>query len=81
MSKDLVLKSGTAAKGPELVSVRTLRDVQFFGLHGSQLSASMAGLHIHWNGDVVVVTHDSFPGQVKWLMPGGIEHLTFKEAE
>ena len=78
---DMKLKAGTAPKGPELISVRTTRDVQFFGVHGSQLSASMQGLHMSWNGDVVVVTHDSFPGQTKWLMPGGIEHLTFRDAE
>lgn len=78
---DMKLKGGTAAKAQELVSVRTLQDVQFFGINGRQLSASMQGLHMSWNGDVVVVTHDSFPGQTKWLLPGGIEHLTFKEAE
>lgn len=81
MSKDLVLKSGTAAKGPELTMVRTTKDVQFFGVHGSQISSTMLGIHMHWNGEVVVVTHDSFPGLTKWLFPASIEHITFKDAE
>ena len=80
MSK-LTPKSATVPRGPELVSVRTMNDVNFWGISGKQLSVTMVGLHMTWDGTSVRMTHDSKPGEEKLLLASGIEHLTFKVGE
>ena len=77
MSKELDLKSGTKASTKRLTMVKLLNDAVFFGIHGSQLASGMQGLHMSWNGDVVVVTSDNYPGQEKWVFPGNIASLTW----
>ncbi len=78
MSKELELKSGTSKQERKLSAVRLAYDFIAFGINSSQLSDQMQGLHIRWNGSVVVVTSESFPGQEKWILPGGIKELTWK---
>lgn len=64
-----------AAPKKQIVTVKLLEGIQFFNVAGTQLSANMPGIHLHWNGEVVVVTHDSWPGQEKWVFPGGISYI------
>ena len=81
MSEELKLKTGTPKQGPKLVSVKTNYDCQFFGINTSQVSANMAGIHIAWTGEHVTVRHESFPGMEKWILPGGIKEMTWKDEE
>ncbi len=74
---ELKLKSETKSYGT-VVSVRTIESVQFLGVNGQQLSSSMAGIHLTWNGDVVVVTSDSYPGESRWLFPANISDIRWK---
>ncbi len=60
-----------------LDSVRLLEDARFFGINSAQVARSMAGIHLEWNGDVVVVTHDSYPGQSKWVFPANISTISW----
>ena len=78
---ELKLKSETKQKPMRPSLVRMHEDVQFFGINGKQLSEGMSGIRLEWNGDVVVVTCDSFPGQSKWLFPSGIQYLGWKTDE
>jgi hypothetical protein len=80
MSKELELKSGTKQTFPKPKMVRMLNDVQFFGVSGPQVTEGMGGgIHLEWNGSVVVVTCDSNPGESKWLFPAGISFISWKE--
>ncbi len=70
---ELNLKSGTKKPARRMAMIRTLRDMQFFGVNASQLTPGMAGgLRLEWNGEVVIVTHDSYPGEERWVFPAGI---------
>ncbi len=64
-----------------LTAVRTAYNVQFFGINTTQISATMSCLHLEWTGEHVKVTHDGFPGEEKWILPGGICEMTWKEKE
>ncbi len=80
MSKELALKSELK---PEKVTrklerVRTTYDCIFWGINTSQVTAGMAGIHLEWTGDYVRVTSDYFPGEEKWILPGGIKELSWK---
>ena len=75
---ELNLKSPTKQPERAIVMVRTNDDVQFFGVHGRQISATMSGMHLHWNGDVVVVRNDNFPGQERWVFPANISDIHWK---
>ena len=55
--------------------VKTTEPVQFFGVSGSQISSNMQGLHLEWNGEVVVVTWDGAPGKEKWIFPATIAFI------
>ncbi len=77
MGKELELKSATK-NAKRLSAVRLNYDFVAFGVNSSQLSESMACMHLEWNGDHIRVTHDSFPGQEKWILPGGVKELTWK---
>ncbi len=77
MSKDLDLKSGTKPVAKKLTSVSLANNFQAFGLNCSTLSATMAGLHLEWNGDVVVVWHEAYAGQEKWIFPGNITVMSW----
>lgn len=79
MSKELILKSETAKRPDRKVAmVRLGYDFVAWGINSSQLSEQMQSLHLSWNGDVLVVTHDGFPGLEKWVFPGAIRELTWK---
>ena len=75
---ELKLASGTKATDKVILSVRTVNDVQFFGVNGSQIAASMSGMHLNWNGEVVVVTNDNFPDTERWLFPANISDIQWK---
>ncbi len=75
---ELNVKSGTAKQDRKLSAVRLAYDFIAFGINSSQLSDQMQGLHIRWSGIAVVVTHDTFPSQEKWVLPAGIRELTWK---
>ncbi len=77
---ELNLKSGTASKTTKrLVGVRLSYDFIAFGVNAASLSESMAGLHLAWDGYRVVVTHDAYPGQSKWVFPAGCKEVTWKD--
>ncbi len=80
MSKELDLKSELKTKRPalRLASVRLNYDFIAWGINSSQLSEQMSGLKLAWNGEQVVVTHESAPGQEKWVFPGGVKEMTWK---
>lgn len=73
---ELKLKSATT-KTRRLEMVRLSAPVQMFGINGSQVSRSMEGLSLEWDGtqNVVVVTSKSFPGEERWLLPAGIVEM------
>lgn len=76
---ELKLKSETAKQLNRKVSmVRLAYDFIAWGINSSQLSDQMAGLHLSWNGEAIVVTHDAFPGLEKWVFPGGCKEVTWK---
>jgi len=80
VSNDLKLKTELkATPAKKLKMVRLQEDVMFFGLNGKQVTEGQSGVHISWNGSVVVVTSDSFPGE-KWLFPAGIMYLEWVDA-
>jgi len=58
--------------------VKTNEPVQFFGVSGTQISSTMAGLHLEWNGEVVVATSDDHPGKEKWIFPATIAFIGFR---
>ena len=75
---ELKLKSGTASASTKRIKlVRMLNDIQFFGISGSQVAEGQAGLHLEWNGEVVVVTSPSFPKEERWLFPSGISFIAW----
>ncbi len=78
MSKELELKSGTK-KPVKLSAVRVTQDVTFFNLGGRQISSTMEGISLEWNGDVVVVRSTAFPGQEKWIFPACIAWVSYEE--
>ncbi len=63
-----------------VVGVVTTRPVNFFNISSDKLSETMRGLKLRWDGDKIVVTHADYPGQEKWLLPGGIAVVSW-EAE
>lgn len=81
VSEDRLDLKKKPASAKRIKGVRMLNDVQFFGISGSQISSSMSGIKLEWNGDVVVVTCSSYPGQEKWLFPAGIQHIAWEPAE
>ncbi len=76
---ELNLKSETKSHLGRLSGVRLSFDFIAFGVNAASLSDTMAGLHLSWNGHVVVVTHDAFPGQTKWIFPAGCREVTWKK--
>ncbi len=79
MSKELELKSGTVkVSSKRIAGVRLNYDFIAWGINTSQLSEQMNGLKLVWNGDQLVVSHSAFPGQEKWVFPGGIKEMTWK---
>lgn len=70
----------------KITFVKLYDGVQFFGVNGTQISATMDGLHLRWDpalcqAGVVVVTSDHYPGQEKWLMGGSIATLSWAAEE
>lgn len=76
---ELKLKSGTGGMPPRLTMVKTTKDMQFFGVNGSQLSETMPGLKLRWdiNGGFVRVFHDNWPNEERWIFPANISHLAW----
>ena len=66
-------------KTKKLVGVRTLNDVVFFGLNGTQLSSGMPGIRLEWDGAAVIVTSESFPSEERWILPANIATMTWRE--
>ncbi len=67
-------------KPQRLIAVRTTDDVMFFGIAGRQVAESMNGIHLAWNGEVVVVTSDSHPGESRWIFPATIAFVSWSAA-
>lgn len=80
MSKELDLKSGTATKPRRVKMVKMTHDINFFGISGSQISQGMSGINLEWNGSVVIVTSDSYPGESRWLFPSAIAYISWVDA-
>lgn len=77
---ELNLKS--PKKNPKrLAMVRCTKDMQFFGINGSQISATMSGIHLEWNGEVVVVTSDNSKGEERWIFPASISDMKWVDSE
>lgn len=78
---ELELKSGTkkAQATQRLVAVRLSYDFIAFGINCATLSDSMKGLHLRWDGYRIIVTHDEFPGQSKWIFPAACKEVTWKD--
>jgi hypothetical protein len=55
-----------------VVSLVTTRPVNFFNISSDRLSKSMKGLNLRWDGERMVVTHEDYPKEEKWILPGGI---------
>ena len=73
---ELKLKSETAkTTSRKLLVARLTHDVQFFGISGSQLAAGMQGINLAWNGEVLVVTSDSYPNEERWVFPATIAYM------
>lgn len=68
-----------STKTKRIVMVKTTEPVQFFNVGGTQIAASMGGISLTWNGDVVVVTSRDFPGEEKWIFPATIAFIGWKE--
>ena len=61
--------------------IRLVQDVQFFGICGKQISASMPGVHLAWDTNKVIVTCDQSPRKKIWLLPAQIGSIEFEEVE
>mgnify|MGYP003385315752 CR=1 FL=1 len=61
--------------------VKTTEPVQFFGINGTQISSTMQGIKLVWDGDKVVVTSHSNPGEEKWIFPATIAFMGWKVDE
>lgn len=66
-----------------LTSIKLYESANFFNIGGTQISSTMNNgrVHLRWNGEVVVVTSDDFPGEEKWIFPGTIAFASWSTKE
>jgi hypothetical protein len=69
-----------AARTQKLTLVKTVKDVQFLGVNGSQLSVGQ-GLILERNQDGVKVSHPGHPGKTYVVFAANIAHLQYEEQE
>lgn len=62
--------------------VKVVQDVQFFGINGKQVSATMGGgLELKETSKGVQVTSKAFPGQRFVIYSANIAHVQYKEVQ
>ena len=61
----------------ELRSITLTSDQTVFGKHGKQLSSTMEGISLSYDGKKVVVLSNNFPGKQEWVLPAMIGKMVW----
>ena len=66
----------------KIVVVKTVKDVQFLGINGGQITATMAGgLELRETNKGVQVTSKSYPGKRIIIFNANISHIEYRDEE
>jgi len=81
MSKDVSSAAvvAIAERKPEkiLTGVVLSKPVNFYNIFGDRVSNTMQGISLRWDGEKVIVKHEQWPNDEKWLMPGSITTMSW----